>query len=480
MSQRKDARLSAPSDGRGMPRILTAGALVFVVAFIAFELSVNGVWATDHATSFVQLDYAMWHDHSFALTSATKLPPWSVDDFLYGGQNYSALAPGTAFLALPFTGLGFALAGQYTAFGPVLMLSETFVALMGAGAAYLVYAIASLYFRRSTALILGFAFAFSTPAWPMATYFFQSDVSAVFVLLAVYLLILASRREDRAPVLAALSGLAAGVAFTVDYVNGILLPVMLAWLLLRKGRPLGSLSRSAVAFLAGSLPGLAAIGYYNYAIFGSPFTSTEQHYLGVSSVLGSFSTAPWYGLSLDLFSFSRGLLIFAPFLFLGVIGFIDALKGWRHHPEMVLLLAVFLGILIPYSMWRDPTGGLTYGPRFLTAAIPFLLLPAGFVVDRAEGWRGWGVLGVYAAGAVMNGMAALVTAIPKTTGFDDSPFLSVILPGFIRSDLDTAWGFGSPYASVWGAMMIAALAVVIPILVFELMRRRDAGALPAA
>jgi len=455
-----------------LPRLLTAGLLVFLVALVGFELSINGVWETDHAISFVQLDYALWHDHSFALTSATRVPPWSVDDFVYGGQNYSALAPGTAFLALPFTGLGFTLAGGYTAYGNVLLLSEAFVALTGALAAYVLYRLASLYFRRSTSIFLGFAFAFSTILWPFSTYFFQSDPSALFVLLTAYFGVKAARAEGGGANLALLSGLSAGAAFTVDSVNGVLLTIMVPFLLLMKRRSGGSL-RAAGTYLLGSLPGFAAIGYYDYSIFGNPLVGAEQNYLHATSMFGSFTTSPVFGLTLDTVSFERGLLIFAPVLILGVFGYIDALRRWRAKPEMILFLAIFLGILIPYSMWYEPDGGLGYGPRFLVAAVPFLLLPAGYIVEEATGWRRGLVYGIYAVGAVMNGLAAVVTAIPVSTGFSDSPFASVILPEFIRGDLDTSWGAGSAYASLLGALLILTLGVVIPIVAVEWARRPE-------
>jgi hypothetical protein len=471
-----DTELSAPATGGVLQRLLSPGLLVFVVALLAFELSVNSVWATDHPTSFIQLDYALWHDHSFALTSATKVPPWSVDDFVYRGQNYSALAPGTAFLALPFTGLGFSLAGGYTAYGDVLLLSEVFVALTGALAAYVLFKLASLYFQRSTSLFLGFAFAFSTILWPFATYYFQSDPSALLVLLTAFFGVKAVRAEGGGAGLALLSGVSAGVAFTVDTVNGVLLPIMVAFILLGKKGKGGSL-RSVVSYLLGALPGLAAIGYYDYTIFGNPLVGTEQSYLHVSSVLGSFTTSPFFGLALDTVSLSRGLLIFAPVLVLGIIGYIDALRGRKARLEMLLYLAIFFGILIPYSMWYEPDGGLSYGPRFLVAAIPFLLLPAGYIVDRAKGWTRGLVYGVYLVGVVMNGMAAVVSAIPAipvgAKEFAFSPFASVILPQFLQGGLDTSWGFGSAYALTLGTLLIVAFGVVIPTAAMELSRRHE-------
>ena len=458
-----------------MRRLFTAGIVVFLLAFVVFELSINGVWQTDHSTSFVQLDYSLWHDHSFALTSATKVPPWSVDDFVYRGQNYSALAPGTAFLALPFAGLGCASNGGYTAFGYVLLLSETFVALTAALASYLVYRLALLYFRRSTSVLLAFAFAFSTTVWPMATYFFQSDPSALFVVLAAYLAVRGGRTGGPAVLLSALAGVSAGVAFTVDSVNGVLLPVLFAFLLLTKRGSLRQMLESAGAMVLGVVPGFAAIGYYDYAIFGSPFTGTEQSYLHVSSVLGSFTTSPSYGAALDLFSPARGLFVYAPFLVLGVMGFWEALRKKGVRLEMLLYLSIFVGILLPYTMWYDPTGGLSYGPRFLTAAIPFMLLPAGYVVERARGWKELAIFALFLAGAVTNGMAAVVTAIPVTTSFGDSPFVSVILPDFLQGKLDTTWS-GAAHPWAWGILLVAALGVVLPLAAVGLIGRRESRA----
>src|ERR1039457_7103964 len=91
---------------------VTAGLLIFLSAFLVYLLTVNSVWATDHATSFLQLDWAIWTHHSFVLGSASTFQPNTVDDFVFNGNYYSALAPGTAILALPFAGAGFMLRSE--------------------------------------------------------------------------------------------------------------------------------------------------------------------------------------------------------------------------------------------------------------------------------------------------------------------------------------------------------------------------------
>ncbi|MDE1858581.1 MAG: hypothetical protein KGI26_05915 [Thaumarchaeota archaeon] len=464
--------MGEPEARRGIRRFLTDGLLVTLFVFAVFELSVNTVWATDHATSLTQLAYALLANHSVALGQASSTPPWTVDNFHYEGQNYSALAPGSAFLALPFMAVGFALAGGYTAYGPALVWSGTFVSLTGAIAALLVYKIAGMYFKRSTSIFLGVAFAFSTIAWPFATYFFQSDVSAMLVLASAYFALRAGRTEGVAFAPALACGLAAGAAFMVDYVDAVIVPILIAFLIVKKWGSRRSLAGTVTVFILGLVPGFAARGAYNIAIFGTPFMTTEQAYVG-QSIFGKFSTPIHYGLALNLVSLSRGLLAFAPLTILGFMGYYDAFRTKKVRTEMLLMLAIFLGILLPYSAWYDPTGGLSFGPRFIVPAIPFLLLPAGSIVEQAKRYRVLLVYALYAAGAVINGMAAFVTAVPPSTGFDVSPFTTYIIPNFQTGNFDSLWAsiLGHPWYV--GAALVAALGVAVPLIWVEAVRRRS-------
>jgi hypothetical protein len=449
------------------------GLLLFALVFVVFELSINGTWATDHGISFTQLDYALWSHHTVGLASAATVPPWTVDDFLYKGENYSALAPGTPLLALPFLGAAFTMYGGYTSWGPSLIFSETFVALMGAASACLVYLLGCMFFRRSTSVFLGLAFAFSTICWPFATYFFQSDVSAFFVLLTAYFAIRCGRAQGPGTTASLLSGLAAGVAFSVDYVNAVLLPFVVLFLVISKRNSRGSMVRVAGAFVLGALPGLAAIAAYNFAIFGDPFTTTEQYFNGKSSVFASFTNPIYSGLELDLFSFSRGLFVYSPLLALGVMGYIDALLGKGKRRETLFMLAMFLCILIPYAAWYQPDGGVSFGPRFLVAGIPFLLLPAGYILESIGGKTRLLAYAAFAVGVVINGLGALVSAIPPQTPSNVSPLTTTILPRLAVGYLDVWWiGNVGPYWSV-ATVALIALGGSIPIVWYELLRRRE-------
>jgi hypothetical protein len=456
-------------------RISHPGTIVFLTCLLVYAACLNGVWATDHSTSFVQLDYALVTSHSIALGKVGSFQPNTVDDFVHGGMYYCSLAPGTAFLAAPFAWVGFTLAGGYSVFGIVLEMTELFVSVAGALAAYVMYRIARLYFRLSTSVFLAFVLAFSTISWPFAAYFFQSDVSAMFVLIATYFALVTIRQKGERELPPLLCGLAIGAAFTVDYVNGILFPVYLLFLAISLAHFRPSLLRVLATYTPAALLGFVLIGLYNYTIFGNPLVTTEQAYLG-KSVLEGFSYPVYEGLALNFISPLRGVFFYTPFLVLGVAAYLRRFTGPWPKRDLLFMLAVAMSIVVPYSAWYAPTGGLSFGPRLIMAAIPFLILPAGYIVENMTGRRFALVYVLYLAGVVINGLAALVTSIPSELAPASNPFLGNILPHFLMGVLDT-WWFGSWGAYWWvPAFTILAVAALIPGLMWRILRGHEHNA----
>jgi Dolichyl-phosphate-mannose-protein mannosyltransferase len=458
------------------------GLLVFAVTFGVFAFSVNGGIVTDHSTSLVQLTYALWHNHSAALDSAsTSGVIHSVDDFAYNGLNYSAVPPGTAVLAMPFLGLAFTLYGAFTVntLFQALFLSGLFVALMAALGCYLVYRISRLYFRTATSVFLAFAFGFSTICWPFATLYFQNDVSATFVLLTAYFALVAGSRQGSAFGYSLATGLAAGGSVTVDYVNGaILVPVLLFLVLARWRRGLPRL-KSSLACVLGMGAGLGLLGAYNYSIFGTPFRFSEivSNNFKSPGILGGFTNPFWNGLALYFVSPLRGVFLYSPILVLGAAGFYLALRSRKTRVDYMLLLALFLSITLPYASWFDPRGGLSYGPRYMLAAIPFLLVPAGVVIEDGGMRRRALAAALYLLGVFVCGSGALVTAISDAGGDrlpSQSPFLETALPKLAAGRLDTWWLGGVGHYWVVPVVLLFAVAGAIPLALF-LVTEREGG-----
>ncbi|MGA2198309.1 MAG: glycosyltransferase family 39 protein [Nitrososphaerales archaeon] len=452
------------------------GLLIFFCVLTIYLSSLNSVWAADHPNSFLELDYAIWTHHSFILGSATNFKPESVDDFAYDGNYYSALAPGTAILALPFVGVGFMLDGHFTVFGYALLASEVFVALANSAAATLVYLVGRFFFDKRVSAFLAFAYAFSTISWPFATYFFQSDVSALFCLLSVYFAIRVARYERGRLRDSALAGAAVAVAMVVDYIDAIFLPIILLYIMFVLREKEEPLAKPAFGFLSTAMLGIASIALYNYANFGSVFRSSEQLYLHAPNILAEFSYPLYLGVYLNLFSPYRGLFVYSIFLMLGVFGFYYMIRKSPYRREALLFLACFLGIFIPYSMWFDPTGGESFGPRFLVAAIPFLLLPAGIIIQRGDKKRWVVALHLYLIGVVINSVAGLTSALTPTFNSATWTFISWTLPLFLRGGGDTWWlrYVGGDW-EVPSLILIAA-AMAIPIVSSYILKREGTGA----
>ncbi|MGP8125007.1 MAG: hypothetical protein ACLQEQ_03945 [Nitrososphaerales archaeon] len=440
---------------------MNRGLVIFLATLLVFGVTLNAVWATDHTASFLDLDYAIWANHALALGRVGQFTPNSVDIFQYKGQYFSALAPGLSLLALPLVATGFALVGHFTEFGPVMLLSELFVAVMNALAALFLYKLSRMYFREATASFIALAYAFSTVGWPFATFFFQSDVSAALDVVAVYCVLRVARGSGGSAVIL-LGGLSVAAAMTVDYVNVLLMPVLLAYVVVALRKDHGLLAKAASGFASSSFLGVLAIGFYNRLSFGQILVTSEQLYLHSSSLLGEFSTPLYLGVLLNLLTPLRGIFLYSPILLVGVVGLGKMLRNSAVRKEGLLILAVFLALFLPYCAWYGPTGGLSVGPRFIVASLPFLLLPAGFVMEGGWRYRGPVIYVLYSLGVVVNGLEALTSALAGNTGWLTSPFLGSTVPLLAHGTLDQWWmGFAGSFWPVAAGTVIAA-ALLLP------------------
>jgi hypothetical protein len=225
------------------------------------------------------------------------------------------------------------------------------------------------------------------------------------------------------------------------------------------------------------MAGAVLVGLYDLALFGQFFVTTEQVYSN-SSLAGLFSFPLYLGLGLNLFSPLRGLFLYSPFLLLGAAGI--CLISWRPpKSEWLFLIAVFLGILIPYSAWHDPTGGVSFGPRLIVSAVPFLILPSGVVLETAGKKLVLASWLLYAIGVFVNGVAALTTAIPPEQNPRASPLIETVLPQFLSGDLD-AWWIGN--VGEWWPLissLVILAAVLAPYLIVRLSRDSGSDSLPS-
>lgn len=179
----------------------------------------------------------------------------------------------------------------------------------------------------------------------------------------------------RGALTAAAAGLSLGMAFAVRPQNVFFLAAGAVYLALalRGGDPGRRRRRALLGFALGaSLPVAAALAYNHYY-----YRTVVGGYSLVAANLQP--RVVLQGLAGLLLSPNRGLLAFSPAALLGLWGLAAAFRRWRGE----LLLATFgaaaaLDVLL-HASTTTWSGGGSFGPRYLTEALPILALAAVLV-----------------------------------------------------------------------------------------------------
>lgn len=306
----------------------------------------------------------------------------------FQGKIYSTMPPGlSVLLILPlflgsflqnlphaldsrFSFLPYAIAGEELA---VQVFSVVCTAI---SVIYLYRLCRTLGAQKYSSLLVCITFAFATPMWVFGKTEFPHSYSALFLLITYYYFLKAPRLDQRNILIA---GFSSAIAVSIEYTNLILLIPALIYLLSRSrtiARTPELLKKIGVYF-APIFLSIFLLLVYNYVLFHNPFSFPEDYWIGYDgqsvSALSQFSTPIELGLEGLLISPSRGLLVFSPILFLAIPG-AYLLGKTRLRWEAFLLACVFLLNLLGYSKWYLWYGGLSFGPRFLVPALPFLTI----------------------------------------------------------------------------------------------------------
>jgi hypothetical protein len=237
--------------------------------------------------------------------------------------------------------------------------------------------------RRHWALLCGLVFAFATSAWSTASRaLWQHGPSILFLAVALVALdqLFPRNTEDHAaqtdstwaPLIA---GLALAGAVTMRPTNAVALLLGTILVLWKTSR------RSRLVYVVGVL-----------AVF-VPWTLVTLHYYG--TLLQPYDRATKLGLpstffesvAAQLVSPSRGLLIFSPIVLVGLAGLMIARRRKSLTPLDVLSAVAIPCYLIAIALFPVWWAGTSFGPRFMTEALPFSLVLSIPFVDWVVAWR---------------------------------------------------------------------------------------------
>lgn len=307
-----------------------------------------------------------------------------------GGHYYSNKGPGTALLGVPIYAINAAWQ-RALGFDPLRdwhYWNFWFVELFSTNlpAAWLAYLIVRLLLlwepkRPERAWLTGYAYAIGSSAFPFSLTMWGHQTAAAFVFAGFYGL-------ERARLAKAGAWSVAGAAFcfgfavTCEASLALLAPLFAAHAFLALHKRKEWRRFAAMFFAGGALPALG-LAFYQWQVFGSPFTIANDrlisdlprdsaHYplfgqLGFPSPLIFWKL--WFGLE-------RGLFLFAPVMLLAPLGW----PGLRRlHPWLPFLSALpLLLFTFAFSGFIGWHGGGSSGPRYLLPSLPFWALGLAF------------------------------------------------------------------------------------------------------
>ena len=316
----------------------------------------------------------------------------------------------------------------------------------------------------TTDLVLVF-YAFGTLAFSYSLQFLSHQTSANLVFLSFYAGWRWARREASQRILA-LVGLLAALAVAAEYTSAMAAGLLAAGIPFARPDDTRSRLRALLLVGLGAAGPLILLGAYHQQCFGSPLETGYKH-------LADAAYQPWHlggllgirtpdprAFALSLFSPLRGLFALSPGLLVGIAG-LPLL--WRARfasrelgPIAVFTTALLMAYLYFTSSFSYESWGWTTGPRHMTGLGPFLLLPAGLLLQRLKSPLGLGCSrGLLAVSVLITGWVTLVNYIPDSIS---EPVFALVLPLAERGDLVPSvlafLGLPNPWS---GSLFVAAI-----------------------
>ena len=409
---------------------------------------------------------------SLASGRAEIHPGETIDASFVDGRYYAAKAPGLALFTLPWYGALRAVGQQRGALAVADEYRDQVWGLNLYGAVLPFLVLVVLIFVVGERVVPGYGLPSAvllgagTLLLPFATLFFDHMLSAALGF-AAFAVLFHAREPERDGWLLVAAGVLAGLAIVVEFPLAIVAVVLAAYAAVGD-RPM----RRALTYAAGLVVGVLPLLAFNAWAFGSPWTLGYTNALkapsgsGATPVVGA-NDEGFYGVgfpdpraALSLLVSEKGLLIVTP---LAVVALAGLPMAWRagRRAEALVCGGVPLVFLFYNAAYYLPYGGQSPGPRFLVAALPFLVLPLAFVlrarpvVVAGVGLFSVGVMGLATIGGPLTGVEyGIGTWFGRVRDGDLTATVAT------RLGVDDARVAAVPFVALLATSLVAALARV--------------------
>ena len=439
--------------------------IVAVTLFISYAYFYQGTgW---NQNSHFDLARALAEQHSVRIDRYE----WNTGDkAFYRGHYYSDKAPGLSLAALPAISAAGMLArvfhvSRVPALQFYLATVLTSSLAMALAAAVLFLMLLNWNIRSGAAAFAVAVLGLGTPMWIYATQFWGHALSSACL---VFAFAAADRLRQpgssaRQLALAPAVGLAAGWAVVAEFpaaIPAVMIGLMALIYCRRSAASTKNFLRAAAAlcFTAGLC--LATILIYQKAAFGSPFRLGYEYVVNYQDTLqqGALGlTYPkWHPLIALLFGKRCGLLLFAPVLVVAPVGFRLLWSAGLPRPSLCVSAGIAIYYLLFNASYLHWQAGASFGPRYLSPALPFACLFVAAVWERSRP-AVKAVLATLAAFGLGVALAGVATrpVIPEAVTFP----IKDAVQAFARGELyrqGEAWNLGLR-AGLHGMLSLAPL-----------------------
>lgn len=352
-----------------------AYALLFLALFVPFSyFDHNDGW--NQGVRIAQL-HAIVLKHTITIDAYHQI---TGDKAYIDGHYYSEKAPAMVVVALPSFALTVwfqKLLGVDPDQLPGWHVSEWIatagsIGLLTALGGVAFFELLRVRFDPLTAVIGTFGLFLGSFTWPYATSLFAHAGTIGLLCIALWAALnTPTPRRDY------IAGIAAGLAVASEY-PGVIPCAVLGLYLGFTGLP------RMWRFALGTIPAALLILVNNYLTTGNPLSVSY----GANANFPEISTGNAMGFNLPdtevvirlLWGEYRGLFLWCPVMVLSLLGLVELFKKDRGIGVMVI--ATTLLMLMQVSAFYSAFGGNSFGPRYLSPALPFIGLAAAYGIKR--------------------------------------------------------------------------------------------------
>ena len=312
------------------------------------------------------------------------------------GEKFSKYGIGMSLLAVPFYLAGKALSQvlpvetSYATLFSVSMIN----ALVTSLSCLLIYRFGCERFNFShrTSVMLALGYGLSTIAWFYAEDFMSEPVTSLLMLAAVFFFTGDDEGHNNRHLIWA--GGLMGLALTCRLATLVAVPGFLLYFIWKNKKPQWQQIRSLIL---DSGRFLIPIGFFIFLIL--IYNYVRFHNIFETGYEKGFGTSGWTGFIGILFSPGKSVFLYNPLLLVGCLALPVFFKT---RGKMALLFAwIVLSHLLLFSFWHSWYGGSGWGPRFMLVVLPYLILPVGFLLEKAASRVRLGIVAVLVIGVLI-------------------------------------------------------------------------------